>query len=325
MADAAPLIFTHYGDTPYLARSLEAACLTNPDRRKILIGDAANRQTTLAAGWEHVLLDDYSSALGREFLSVFKVIKGKSHVSPPGDRNWVQYVLERWFILSAFVQSQGLEAFWHFDSDVMIATTLEPFEQVLAAEGYDYTKQCSGKCLNGYVTTRVAEDYCRYIIRFFRDEQRLAEYQKEFDEKNPTYALTEMEAFAYYERQPPAFRGCHLACHFPGWLFDDVLRQRHGCDTALMSGLGPLIKDVRFDGTHFTVRRNQELLKLAVLNCSWLPVSVFDWILARTQFAMSGKGFAGEDRLSGVWPGIRFVYRGLRARTREILGLQYPH
>jgi hypothetical protein len=320
LSGGAPIIFTHYGDAEYLARSLAAAKLTNPSKRLILIGDAANRQTALAAGWEHVLLDDYESVLRTEFLSVFKVIKGKQHISPPGDRNWVQYVLDRWFILTAFVQTEKLVSFWHFDSDVMIATDLDPFEKVLVEEGFDYTKQCSGKCLNGYVTTPVAEDYCRHIIAFFRDEKRLAWWQAFIDEKQPTYALTEMEAFADYLRQTPAFQGCHLQSHFPGWWFDDVLCQGHGCDTVHMCGVGPVIKDVRFNGENFTVTREGQSLKLAVLNCSWLPPNVFDWILVRTRVAVSDRKFAGEDRLGRLWPGVRYIYRGLRAELKIHLG-----
>lgn len=315
-AATAPIIFTHYGDSAYLSRSLEAARLTNPGKRLVLIGDGANRQTALAAGWEHVALDDYASELRSEFLSVFKVIKGKAHISPPGDRNWVQYVVERWFILTAFAQAEGIEAFWHFDSDVMIAVPLDPFEKALVDDGFDYTKQCGGICLNGFVRTVVAEDYCRFTVRFFRDEARLAKYQKQFDTLNPDYALTEMEVFAHYDRQPPSFRGCHLESHFPGWWFDDVLCQCHGCDTVRMSGLGPVIKDVRFDRTGFSVMRKGERVKLAALNCSWLPTKVFDWILARLRIAMSGADYAGEDRLGSLWPGMRHAYRGLRAQLK---------
>jgi hypothetical protein len=325
LSGGAPIIFTHYGDVEYLARSLAAAKLTNPSKRLILIGDAANRQTALGAGWEHVHLDDYASELRREFLSVFRVIKGKAHISPPGDRNWVQYVVERWFILTAFAQAEGIEAFWHFDSDVMVAVPLDPFETILVDQRFDYTKQCGGICLNGFVRTDVAEDYCRYTVQFFRDPARLAEYQKQFDELNPDYALTEMEVFAHYDRQPPSFRGCHLESHFPGWWFDDVLCECDGCDTGRMSGLGPVIKDVRFDGINFTVLRNGQRVKLAALNCSWLPTSAFDWILARTQIAVSGGTLSGEERLGSLWPGLRHAYRGLRAQVKQRLkGARQP-
>lgn len=201
----------------------------------------------------------------------------------------------------------------------MIATPLDPFETILLDEEFDYTKQCGGICLNGFVRTAVAEDYCRYIVRFFRDDTRLAEYQKQFDALNPDYALTEMEVFAHYDRQPPRFRGCHLESHFPGWWFDDVLCQCHGCDTVRMGGLGPVIKDVRFVGAGFTVACEGRKVRMAVLNCSWLPVSVFDWILVRTRIAASGKRFSGEDRLSALWPGMRHVYRGLRAQLKALL------
>ena len=313
-----PLIFTHYGDSDYLSRTLAAARLTNSRKRFILIGDAANRQTALEAGWEHVHLDDYTSALRSEFLSVFKIVKGSQHISPPGDRNWVQYVLERWFILTAFAQAEGLESFWHFDSDVMIATPLDPFEVILVHEGFDYTKQCSGSCLNGFVRTTVAEDYCRYIVQFFRDEARLAQYQKQFDELNPNYALTEMEVFVHYDQQPPSFRGCHLESHFPGWWFDDVLCECDDCDTVRMAGIAPVIKDVRFHGNHFTVMRKGERVKLGAINCSWLPVRVFDWVLARTRVIASGAAHSGEDKLGALWPGVRHIYRALRARLMQL-------
>ena len=87
-----------------------------------------------------------------------------------------------------------------------------------------------------------------------------------------------------------------------------------------MGGVGPLIKDVRFDGKNFTVTCKDQLVKLAVLNCSWLPTGVFDWILARTRVAVSGRKFSGEDRLGSLWPGVRHIYRGLRADLRILLG-----
>ena len=263
-------------------------------------------------------MNDLASDLRTEFLAYFRVIKGRLHVSPKGDRNWIQYVLERWFIVTAFAKREGITSFWHFDSDVMIVTALDPFEQILSSEGIGYTKQCSGACLNGFISTSVAEQFCRYIIAFFRDEGRLAEYQARFDRDRPTFALTEMETFWHFDEQC-GYRGCHLESHFPGWWFDDVLCEDDGCDVVRMGVFGPAIKNVKFDGRHFTVGRNGQRIKLAALNCSWLPINVFDWILTRTQIAVSGRSYGHEDSLGSVWPGVIFEYRGLRSRFNGLL------
>lgn len=310
-----PLIFTHYGDTDYLTRTLEAARLTNPARRMILIGDQSNRQTALRAGWEHVGMDNCPSELRSAFLSCFQEIKGRSHISAKGTRNWLQYVSERWFIVTAFVQAQNISTFWHFDSDVMIAAELDPFENILRSEGMDFTKQCNGACLNGFVTTPVAEAFCRYILVFLNDEALMDKFRK-IARDEPTSGLSEMDFFSYYMKQAQ-YRGCHLEAHFPGWWFDDVLCQDNECETARMGVFGPVIKDVRFDGRDFTVAFKGQRRQFAVLNCSWLPTKVFDWILKRLRLAAIGNTRARDERLAALWPGLRWEYRGLRSQLKK--------
>jgi hypothetical protein len=313
----APLIFAHYGAADYLSRSLQAARLTNPERRLVLIGDDDNRQIALQAKWEHFNLDDYSSDLRAQFQPSFQEVKGSAHISPRGSRNWLQFVSERWFIVTAFAQAEGIPAFWHFDSDVMIVTDLDPFERKLLDEGADFTKQCSGACLNGFVTTKVAEAFCRYIIAFLHDDVLMAKFRAIVREY-PTSGLSEMDFFSYFDKQTE-YRGYHLESHFPGWWFDDVLCQDDGCETARMGVFGPVIKDIHFDEQSFFVMFNGRRMKLAVLNCSWLPTRVFDWILARTRVVASGQKGRREERLRSVWPGFRHEYRGLRSRIYSLL------
>lgn len=252
-----PIIYTHYGDTDYLARTLAAASITNPEKRRILIGDSTNRHTAQLYGWEHVDMNICTSILRDDFSRNFKIIKGKFAVTEKGNRNWAKYVIERWFAVHAFIQIEKIDSFWHFDSDVVIAKPLISFEQALDRNGIDYTRQCDGACLNGYVRSPVVDDYCRSIVELFNNDDRLQAFQRRYDESEPHHVLTEMEAFTLFAKESSC-KGCHLEAYFPDIWFDDTMRRDDGCDTVRMEFFGPIVKDMVFDGTEFFVTQNNK-------------------------------------------------------------------
>ena len=73
------LIFTHYGVSPYLIKTMQFANYTNPAANKILIGDASNKELAINAGWEWIDVDGYSSERIKEFNDSFVTVSGSLH------------------------------------------------------------------------------------------------------------------------------------------------------------------------------------------------------------------------------------------------------
>ena len=58
-----PIIFCHYGNSPYLYYTLKQVKLTNPQNRIILLGDQDNKKVANKAKIEHYCFKDYDEGL----------------------------------------------------------------------------------------------------------------------------------------------------------------------------------------------------------------------------------------------------------------------
>jgi hypothetical protein len=283
-----PIIFSHYGNVDYLSKSMLCATLTNPTKRKILIGDSSNRDSALGNGWEHIEFDSITSNLRTEFINNFRYIHGALHPNVKNQGDWLRYVFERWYFTEQFCKENQISQFWHFDSDVMLLEDLRLFEPSLI-DHYDFTTQCNNMCLNGMVKTNVLTEYCRHMIDLFKDEEFLDTQQREFDTINPNYAFTEMRAYHSFSKTPGLqARCCHLESIFDGWWFDDCICQ----DDEFLMEFHPLanrlIKKVYFRNGSFIGAHKEHDVRFAAINLSWVPTSLFDWFIKCLQSRKEG-------------------------------------
>jgi hypothetical protein len=111
-----PIIFIHYGDSPYLKYTLKAARKTNKQKRIILLGDDSNRHLK-KYGIEHYFFKEYedSDAL-KLFDKNFRIIApdGYSDGKEKSGTNWTSFVFRRLFIMSQFVISENINRLWIF-------------------------------------------------------------------------------------------------------------------------------------------------------------------------------------------------------------------
>jgi hypothetical protein len=271
-----PIIFIHFGYNDYLESSLAAATLTNPEATRIFLGDADNRSVALRHGWEHCNFASIDNSKLSSFRENYRPIFGLKHQNLRHGKDWLKFVFERWFLVEQFCIDRGINRFFSFDSDTVIAANLEVFVDRL--KELDCTSQCNGMCLNGYVTIPTLREYTMHINRLFLDCDFLAEQQKEFDTANPNYAFTEMRAYEHF-KGANKLRAPHLESFFGGWWFDDVLAQDDGFETDLL----PLsnkqrVKRVEFSNMSFIGQHKQlGILHFATLNFSWLPDCCIEW------------------------------------------------
>ncbi len=315
------IIYTHFGISDYLSRTLECAAFTNPGARRVLIGDQDNISVARAAGWEHVHSEDFQTDLRREFANVFRWIQGKRHGPLRQGRDWLGYCFERYFIIHAYCMASRIRGHWFFDSDVMILVALDQFGTVLRQNGIKHTRQCNDTCLKGYFETETTGNYCQYIIELFKDERFLAEQQRLYNEVHPDWAFTDMTAFDLYVRRN-AVQGVHLEAYFDGWWFDDAMCQDDDFDMVMLRSHEPTrVKDIRFADGKFLGLRMGEQRQFAVLNCSWVPLGVFDWILERVQRPqreVSGP----EEKVSEPWFGLGMLSLATVRRIKRYLELR---
>ena len=95
-----PIIFIHYGNSPYLKYTLEAAKRTNPNKEIILLGDRSNKKYANNSNVTFYPFKDFrQSELISRFNSVYRHIAGEEH----GRKNWTYFVFLRWFIIYDFL------------------------------------------------------------------------------------------------------------------------------------------------------------------------------------------------------------------------------
>lgn len=313
-----PIIFTHYGVSDYLWRTLKCATVTNPAAERIFIGNSTNRHIAMKCGWRFVDGDKITSGLRRDFLKHFQPIAGPLHTNEKNGRSWLRYVTERWFIIEAFASSEGLPDFWHFNSDTMILEDLSPFAEELARRGVSHTTQSNECAMNGYVTTKAATDFCRFLVSIYRDADKQEELQGWKDRLNtiePTGGFTEMVSYLWFARDMNC-AGPHLESAFDGWWFDDCICQDDGFEMARMNFVGRFIKRIDFDGYGFYGTRGGERRRFATLNCSWVNVTLSSFFLRCVE--RRAMGLRGEKSVATEWLGLsHFVKAGGR---RVLLG-----
>jgi hypothetical protein len=319
----APIIFSHYGASDYLSRTLRCAALTNENKRRIFIGDIHNREIALQCGWEHFESAALMSDLRSEFNRVFRPIRGKRYPLQINNGDHLKYVFERWYIVQQFCLEQNINYFWHFDSDVMMLEPLAQFESGLLAQGLDYTKQCNDTCLNGFVSSNILADYCMYTTSLFLDEAFVARRQAYLDESAPRLAFTEMAAFDMFSKSS-SYRGRHLAAAAPGWWFDDTLCQDHGFEMTSPKRYGKeydRVKNIIFEDDGFHGLQHGERVRFATANCSWVHIGVFDWFLANVEGRAKGQALP-KTGLSDVNPSFRLRMKyGVRDMKRSVIDM----
>lgn len=273
----APLIFIHYGDAPYLAYVLRTARLTNPEKRIVLLGDTANRKYTQGVA-DFVPFEDL--AFGPDlalFEKVFQPIQGARHRFNKlnGTDYWLRFVFRRWFLMANFLERDGIDAFWTFDSDTLVLAPLAPREARLAA--YDCTEQCRGECLNGYVSSsRVARDFVRMINVLFQDEAYL-QAQRLRLETHLGLAFNEMDAYGEF-RARAGIRSIRLSEPFEGAVFDDALAFAEDYEENPAKLVGRTTVKRLWTGPHggvFARLKTGEGVRLLSANMSWMPLYLY--------------------------------------------------
>jgi len=298
-----PILFIHYGPAYYLRWTLERARISNPEKRIVLLGDATNKQ--FARGVAEFI--DFESLAGTqkelEFQRVFQVFQGERHRfnKANGVEFWLKFVFRRWFLIEAFLEREGIDAFWTFDSDTLVLANL--CEREGHFSDFEATTQCNDQCLNGWVGSRsLVSRYTQSILDQFSDEAYL-HAQRERLRANAGLSFNEMDAFAEFRRRE-SVKTWHGEKPIDGEIFDDALAFTESFEVAPEKVLGKTAtKRLWTDGESIFAKckANGDFVRLLTCNMSWMPDYIWRRIMAVTKGGGNGLRVAGRGlRMSNL-------------------------
>lgn len=266
----APLILIHYGNSSYLPYVIRVARRFNPGQRIIFLGDQSNAYLA-SLGVDHHPLEPLSQGeLLQRFDRLYPRIVNPAY---PKSR-WAKFVLQRWFMINTFIQQQGIEQFWTFDSDNFIVSDLARHEERFAV--YDCTSQCSGRCINGFVANAPMVDrYVRKINQLLADDRYVEQWHVRYREE-PSLFYNEMEAFVVF-RDIEDINSYHMAQIHEGTMFDDSITYANGMELYDGTIKGRRVKKLYVHNGNVYCKHSAsgQLIRMNNLNLSWMPKYVF--------------------------------------------------
>jgi hypothetical protein len=266
----APLILIHYGNSSYLPYVIQLARRSNPEKEIILLGDEHNEYLTSFGITHH----PFGPLRDSPELNYFNQLYPRIVNARYPKSMWAQFVLQRWFMINTFIKQQDIERFWTFDSDNFILTDLQTHEDFFSQ--YDCTSQCSGRCMNGFVSSSaIVQRYVDKINDLLSEDDYVKSWHARYD-ADPFLFYNEMEAFAVFVEQE-RIRNLHLAQIHNGAMFDDSITYENGMEVYQKTIKGRRVKKLyMYDGAicckHLTFNA---FIKMNNLNLSWMPKYIF--------------------------------------------------
>ena len=172
------IIIAHRGNQQYLRYTLKQAKQYNDD--VILLGDKKN--ATFSDIVEHHLLDDFSTS---EELSCFRDLY--KHMST-NDYQFEKVCFERWFQILEFLESNGIQSFFHIDSDILLYSNISTvLEKVISdyKAAYNIVSQQYEEYLwkssahTSFWKTEFLREFCSFVSDSYEDG--IDELEKKWD------------------------------------------------------------------------------------------------------------------------------------------------
>lgn len=165
-----PLVIFHTSFLPYLPFSLWQTSRANPGRELILLGDETNRIPGIP--YRHETGATYREKNGT-FLQAYR------HITR-SDFHDERRCLERWFILSEFLEKNRVQGFYFLDSDYLLFADLSKHEDRWISEEAAGTPLFWGFAY--FRSPRPIHDFCQWLLELYRDEPRFTAMRRRYEE-----------------------------------------------------------------------------------------------------------------------------------------------
>lgn len=276
-----PIIFIHYGDTPYLKYSLKSAIFFNPDKKIILIGDKKNKKYQ-KYGVTHIHFAKYDQSESITNLNNnFKYIGGIERQTEQ-DKRFELFCFKRWGYLYEYLKEEKLDACWYFDSDTLILSKLDNEENKFKNQGI--TEQSNGSMMKGLIQLEQLQKFVLLINNLFLDEEYLNE-QKIDMKKNPTFAFCDMRAYVKFKKifNPKTIK---LNSLISDETHDECICQEDGMEMEFNKNLKRSIKKLYFQNGQIFERekKSKKFINIKTINMSWVTTSFIEKVYSYRRY-----------------------------------------
>lgn len=266
-----PIIFINQGNSDTVFLACIHARRTNPGREIILLGDASTRHYARLLGLTHIPMSTFAPQ-GERLAAVFT-----NHSS--NGAQFELFCLQRWFLLSAFLETRPPEQRQciHLDSDILAYTDLRELEQEL--EMHPMTMQeCSGHSsfIRGGEGLKL---FTEFIYRHYAEpalHALLLEETTRIRREAPGWNVSDMSFFLLFNRERPEI--LHNL-RFPGersyaldqtldsggeiYVMEQGIKALRWNDRVPYARIRESGRLVRFDTLHFQGRTKAHMYRLA--------------------------------------------------------------
>jgi len=272
-----PIIYIHYGYSKYLPYIFKCAKISNPDTDVILLGDPSNKKVAEDCGLIHFSLKDFDFGEDlKTFDRVYELIATSHFDAYKHGEDWNKFVFRKWFILYNFLTKQGIERFWHFDSDNPILSDLSKLEHKFLH--LDCTVQCHGHCFKGFFTnSKIIDLYVKKINEVFLRKSYIEQFKASIANQSGPASFNEMTVYEIFAREKK-FNSRRLDDIIDDSTFGDIISRSNGMKMEkLPLGEDVQITHLNFDGRFFCIEEaSGKLIHMHILNLSWMPIYIYD-------------------------------------------------
>jgi len=161
-----PIIFTHRGYSDYMEYSLRQAKFSNQDSEVVLLGDDRNDRFDFVT---HEKITDFGEK-AQEFSLKYKHFSTNPY-------NYEMFCIQRWFIISEYMQKRGIKKAFLCDTDVLIYSDLQQALRPFQAKGIALIKRGEEYSLGiSYITLEMLILFCNYIFDCYNSDRCIAEF-----------------------------------------------------------------------------------------------------------------------------------------------------
>lgn len=182
----APLIVHHGGFQPHIPFCLWQNRRANPGRPLIFLGDASNRVGGIDYRHEDVVNHQEKNA---SFVPAYRHVTGSEFLKERSH-------LERWFILSSFLEKNGIREFYFLDSDFLLFCDLTHHEPAWLAEEAAGTPSFWGFCY--FRSADIVHGFCAWLMKLYGQEKKFQAMLARYRAMGPGVGLQEMSFIREY-------------------------------------------------------------------------------------------------------------------------------
>lgn len=214
-----PIIFIHRGYSWYLPISFSNAKKTYGGNL-YFIGDSFACMIARFFGIKSFPIHEYSND-SESFAKIY------IHYSSLGE-DFELFCIQRWFILSEFLNKQKLNSCLYTDTDVLIIRHLDKEQKACLAHELTYTGTSAHVC---FINRREAlTRFCQFVTDTYIDPKSVFKMNQYFLKKMEDHGgggVSDMTLFQWYQKEHPDRLGSYLEI-FEDSPFDETLDECEG-------------------------------------------------------------------------------------------------